>query len=358
MARIHNEVGSVSNLLRIVNGRGEIRFNSLEEIIAFNGGFKKELSNVESDTKITLNTELNQLKETLPGMKSDYESQLRERQSLLNQEIASIDSSINNLPTTELNFLGRLIVNYRKNRLTGKKEALQKDFDILAKKPLKDLERQISDSNNKIAHIENNFNTILKEMSESKITNLNLTKKLIDENYATYAGAIGEQKVLETIKKFPDAYVLINNFHHRFGRALHKRNTDDWIQSIQVDHLLIGPPGVLVIETKNWSKDSVENKELYSPIQQIQRSSYAIFMLLNQIEGVDFSRNNHWGQVKIPVHNILLMINNKPRQEFQYVKVLTLETLYSHVSSLKPVFRNDEIMEISNVLLRNNHELD
>ena len=53
------------------------------------------------------------------------------------------------------------------------------------------------------------------------------------------------------------------------------------IFSVQIDHLLICQSGVFLLETKNWSKRSIKNLDLRSPVEQILRTSYALFVLLN-----------------------------------------------------------------------------
>jgi hypothetical protein len=46
------------------------------------------------------------------------------------------------------------------------------------------------------------------------------------------------------------------------------------------------------------------------------------------------------------------MINQKPREEFQYVKILTLKELCHYVEYFKPIFSLEETQMIANYLLR------
>jgi hypothetical protein len=90
-------------------------------------------------------------------------------------------------------------------------------------------------------------------------------------------------------------------------------------------------------------------------VQQIKRSNFALFILLN--EGIA-SKNlkidqHHWGQRKIPIRNLIVLTNVKPSEEFQYVKILKLNELLSYIKYFKPTFSSQETQEIANYLLNN-----
>jgi Nuclease-related domain len=51
-------------------------------------------------------------------------------------------------------------------------------------------------------------------------------------------GALGESPTAETLKSLPDGYVLINDVTKKLGN---------------IDHVVIGPTGVYVIDVKNWN---------------------------------------------------------------------------------------------------------
>lgn len=59
---------------------------------------------------------------------------------------------------------------------------------------------------------------------------------------AEYRGRRGEQKVFSILKKLPDEYYLLNDI-------VLQRNG----YSVQIDHVVISPYGIFVIETKNYT---------------------------------------------------------------------------------------------------------
>ena len=60
---------------------------------------------------------------------------------------------------------------------------------------------------------------------------------------------------------------------------------------------------------------------------------------------------HHWGDKKIPIRNLIVLTKTKPIEEFQHVKILTVEELISYVNYFKPIFSNDETKRITDRLL-------
>ncbi|MFB9079989.1 nuclease-related domain-containing protein [Flavobacterium procerum] len=176
-------------------------------------------------------------------------------------------------------------------------------------------------------------------------------KKIITALNNTIYGAIGEQKVETVLKKLSDDYILINDFCYSFATPI--KYNGDFIKSIQIDHLLISQAGIFIIETKNWSNRSFDNLELRSPVQQILRTNYALFKLLDdsvQKHNWNFSRQ-HWGNRKIPIKNIIVFINNAPKEQYQFIKILRLGELISYIQYFNSNFTINETESIANYLL-------
>ncbi|QLH48311.1 MAG: NERD domain-containing protein [Bacteroidota bacterium] len=68
-----------------------------------------------------------------------------------------------------------------------------------------------------------------------------------------------------------------------------------------MDHILVSPSGIFLIETKNWSEKSLESLSLRSPVQQIRRTSFVLFKLLNNEMSNYHLRldRHHWGDKNI-----------------------------------------------------------
>jgi hypothetical protein len=159
--------------------------------------------------------------------------------------------------------------------------------------------------------------------------------------------------VVKELEKLSEDHILINDFTCNFHPPIYNRQENDYIKSIQIDHILLSPSGIFLIETKNWSQNSLNDISLYSPVKQIRRANHALFKILNgEISSAKLKLNkHHWGDRKISIRNLIVLINHKPIEEFQYVKVLTLNDLVRYVNYFKPCFSITETQTIAKHLL-------
>lgn len=149
---------------------------------------------------------------------------------------------------------------------------------------------------------------------------------------------------------------MINDFSVSFSPPIYNRQDNDYIRSVQIDHILVGPSGIFLIETKNWSEKSLQTVNLRSPVQQIRRTSFVLFKLLNNEMSNDHLclDRHHWGAKKISIKNLIVMTNTKPQEEFQFVKTLTLSELLGYINYFKPTFSINETQRIADYILKIN----
>ncbi len=97
----------------------------------------------------------------------------------------------------------------------------------------------------------------------------------------------------------------------------------------------------------------MENTDLFSPIRQLKRSNYAIFMSLNQaVSGESLANfSHHWGDRRISPKSILCLINHRPNQEFQYVTTLSENQIANHVMNQRQTFSQIEVNSLVENLL-------
>jgi len=60
---------------------------------------------------------------------------------------------------------------------------------------------------------------------------------------------------------------------------------------------------------------------------------------------------HHWGKRKIPIRNLIVLTGAKPREEFQFVKILTVGELLRYIRYFKPVFSGTETQRIADFLI-------
>ena len=192
----------------------------------------------------------------------------------------------------------------------------------------------------------------LEELKEKEIKEelyqLKTKKSIIKEIQPLISGAIGENKVVQELKRLPDDHFVINDFSINFSPPLYNRNNNDRIFSIQLDHLVISRAGIFILETKNWSKKSVDNEMMRSPVDQIKRSSYALFTLINSNSSSTSIKldTHHWGDRKIPIRNVIVLMKHKPKSNFNYVAIKTLSELNQYITFFEPIFLLSEAEEM------------
>lgn len=292
MTVVVGKIEPLKKIKEILNENGVTRFNSIGEINEFLKNYKYEREELVKTTKVTFDQELKELEETTKKAIQDSNKKL----------------------------INKILFYFKIRNLIKRKSNLEHDReDILSFR-----------------------------LMESK-DKLDSTKELVDSLYPLIAGAIGENLTVKELEKLSNDYYLINDFSMKFDPPIYNRNEDDKIFSIQIDHLIISKSGLFILETKNWSNQSIKSLDLRSPVRQISRTSYALFVLLNSESNVEIVRH-HWGSARIPIRNIIVMTKVKPKEEFKHVKVLTLDQLNGYIQYFDEVFNSDEVKQIFNYL--------
>jgi hypothetical protein len=193
-----------------------------------------------------------------------------------------------------------------------------------------------------------NTDEIVANRCKNELYELDRTKNAVEELRTIIAGAKGEYAVEQELKKLPNNFYVINDYKLDFVRPIINKQTGEKIFSIQIDHLVVSPGGVFILETKNWSQKSIKSLNLRSPIEQIQRSSYALFVFMNKNISIN---THHWGSKQISLKNVLVMTGATTNQKFQYVKVKQLKEINVYLNYFDAIYSDDETKWLANTLL-------
>ena len=80
-------------------------------------------------------------------------------------------------------------------------------------------------------------------------------------------------------------------------------------------------------------------------------------MLNNELSSNKLRLNkHHWGTKKVSIKNLIVLINSKPNEEFQYVKILTLNELMNYINYFKPIYSSAETSKIAEKILEMNYK--
>lgn len=352
MCKVYNSVGCLTQIQSRLREQKVGGNESVEELIHFQQNYGNEREKIIGHYAFLLEQEKEKLSEEIVQLTMAINATKGEVEEKLTLQLEQLKLRLENLPSTLSTVMQVYEYYFKKSVLSTKIWFSELLFNYRLNYSIRHLNPQLTEKNNRFHYLNSNFEEALNNSSLISLTTVDQKKNIIDELSNSIYGAIGEQKVVAEIEKLSNDYILINDFNCIFNPPLFHPEQKQKINSIQIDHLLIGPPGIFLIETKNWSLKSIENMNLRSPIQQIKRSGYALYKLLNgKMATSTFNlKKHHWGDQKVPTRNVLVLLNHKPKENFKFVKVVNLSELLSYVNYFESCLSNNETTSIANYL--------
>ena len=327
----------------------------MDDIRAFRSGYKNSLREIEKKANELLDREIANTKLQYKDLRSELNDNLEKREKDLRFELAELEKFHSDKEKIKSNnFFKKIFFLMRKWKNSKREKVLKNSFDNELRKPYK---RHLKKTKQLLAVIEdkeNNRRKWIREYTFDEIEEKEFILSVFKKKKHLFYGAEGEERAVHELSKLPDTYTVINDYRLRFRRPIYNRKNDDRIYSVQIDHIVVGPTGIYLIETKNWSKNTVERRDLFSPVKQLQRHNFAMFVLLNdavrrrEIKGF----SDHWGDKKISPRRIILLTGYKPKGEYNYVKLLSVFELVSYLSYGESIFSSKVIKSLTAYLDR------
>jgi hypothetical protein len=166
--------------------------------------------------------------------------------------------------------------------------------------------------------------------------------------YRIYEGGWkGEKQVVNLLKnRLGDEYFLINDLYLKAGGG-------------DIDQIVLGPSGVFVLETKNWSGVITCNGDDWhrlgkpkfagNPSLQVKRNATKVKRI---IDNVDLKK-------ELSVHSLLVFVNRNAVLKLKNpsVTVLKLSQLPDYIISLSKVnlYTSQELEALANVIVKQKH---
>lgn len=350
---IHNTIGSLTAIKSHLHEHNVNEFKSLNELINFQKNYSETRQRIISNSSSSLEKEKKSLFDEITQLNVFVKTRKNEVERQLQIELEKLKEQLASFSLARTNAFQEVIAYLKKIAIKTKIRYNQLLFNYR-------ITNSVQPSIIRLSRIEHRYQYIISHFEEAvnkncllQLQELERKKIAIDQINNSIYGALGEQKVVKELEKLSDEYILINDFTYSFSPPIHSRLENDYIKSIQIDHLLISPAGIFLIETKNWSEHSLKNVNLRSPVQQVRRTSFAFFKIISGVTKSNLIiKQHHWGDRKIPIRNLIVLINTKPSEEFQFVKVLTLNELLGYVTYFNSTFSKIETEEIASYLLR------
>jgi len=359
MCRTYNIIGSLTTLKTNLEENNIYDFKSLKEVIDFKSSYPIFQQQIISNHVKLIEQEKNHLIKDLQQLDITIETKKQEAIQSLIIEIEKLKQQLIFLTKdSSSNIFQKLTKYFRQWNCKRELNKKEHNFDAEVMKSINNLLDIRKIKNNRFQFITSQFDMAVEESSQKALSDIERKKSVIDNLNNVILGALGENKVVKTLEYLSDDYILINDFAISFSPTIYNRQENDYIKSIQIDHLLIAKSGIFIIETKNWSEKSLENLNLRSPVQQIRRTSFALFKLLNnEMSSSNQLLDKHrWGDKKISIKNLIVFTNTKPKDEFQYVKILALNELLGYIEFFNPIFSSVETQRIADLLLSINNQ--
>ncbi|ABE51671.1 Protein with nuclease-related domain [Methanococcoides burtonii DSM 6242] len=204
----------------------------------------------------------------------------------------------------------------------------------------------------KLDRLENNIDVEAESRLSHLVSQLNKLEDLKNSN--EYKGALGEIAVIKKLTELSDDYFQFNDVYLELNEYIKFNGSS--LKSAQIDHLVVGPTGVFVIETKNWSKNytqTVFNEGSYTPYDQIQRSSYIVYRYLNDNKyGNAIQKTYHnLANSEVKVKSILAITGSTiPFEKHRFVRVARYNQIPSHIEKSKWLLTTAHINKIASKL--------
>ena len=211
-------------------------------------------------------------------------------------------------------------------------EYVEANFEKEADKRLESILIRLELLKKKKSNIGNNVEKEVNSRLSSLISNIDNIETIRRSN--EYYGAFGELAVIEELNKLSSEYYLFNDLRLELDHYIHFDGSK--LRTAQIDHLVVGPTGVFVIETKYCGKN--RSQELftssYTPYDQVRRASYIVYRILNKDRygnPLQKALYNMKGK-EISTRSIVAIVGNMcPFEPDRRIRLLSHDKLYYHI---------------------------
>jgi len=322
MAKIHGISGSTRHLLKGTKSIHGKNLASLEEITHFHSNFEQILS----ETEITVTRQQNEIILSLSHDEVRLESRLKEG---ITQRTVEVDTEIHEMEMNLKNaagFFPRLrckVHHWIAIRLRSHK----------INSPLSGLRRELHNVQSlKTSHI-----TSKPQVVRNACRNITDTQKFLIENMSFLVGAKGEEHVIRVLSQLPDEYHILNDVNLYFPKYIYWRERNEHIQTCQIDHIVIGPTGIFLLETKNWKTSDIEKKS-DDLKHQVRRAGYALWYYL---------KDDYWSGMPKIRSVVVSMHGSQSGQRFdKYIDVVSPHWLCEYIIRRQRILPEDAIHKL------------
>jgi hypothetical protein len=191
--------------------------------------------------------------------------------------------------------------------------------------------------NRKADHIRNRSRTIRQERY-----NVTGSYEFLKQNESFLIGTEGEEVVINALSRLPDEFHVLNDVNLRFDRAIHWWKHDEYIRTCQIDHIVAGPTGIFLLETKNWKSPDIEIKS-DKLIHQVQRSALALWY---------FTKDYYWMDKQPKIRSIVVSLKGTAsgRRLDKYIDVVTPGWLCNYITRRETILSEEAVKKFVDII--------
>ena len=328
MARIYGQSGCTDLLIQGVRKRGLTDLNSLNNITFFRNHFSDLMREAIEHAKEALTAEIRSLKNRIEQFVAEMKENIGNRESMLLAEKEQIRELVNSSPNI---------------KMPKRLKILENKFEKELKKPFKKNKKTVDKMVNQCEKMELNYDTAIKKRTKKKIKQMNSSKQFLEKKAGFIPGAIGEERVVRELMELPDSFVIFNDVRLNLGKSIRWKKYNEYVKSCQIDHVVIGPSGIFLIETKNWNPATLHQTS-FSPHKQVDRAGYIFFIKFIKL----FKKLGK----KISIRSIVVFTREWPDLNYPQVKQLIPRELVPYILYFPRELMDDEIDSAAQWLVR------
>jgi hypothetical protein len=267
MAIVHGKAASTEYLLYLLPEIDGRRFESSKDIQQFYDNYTEILKEAKTVYRNKIERDIAKLEVEEKSLNCHYNESIALKRRELNERINEFNKELQ----TSRSFFSKI-----KLRV---KVLIETTFiEEKIANSCKHIKNELSQNQIKKSELIKNKESIVNQ----KCGNITTAYHVIYANKTFLIGASGEEEVIEHLKFLPDDYHVFNDVKIDFAKWIYWKKGKDGdknIKTSQIDHLVVGPTGLFLIETKKWRRTDIENKRS-DVVYQIQRANYALWRYL------------------------------------------------------------------------------
>lgn len=326
-ASVYGISGSTQYLLngiQTINGK---KLTNLEEIIQFYKNYEKILE----ETEVTVRKQQDEIISNLSTDEARLDNHLKEGIARRTLEVEGNINNLRNKIDKTRKFFPQLkyqLQYWIENNLRSYRINSQFSGELIELEKVRT--RKANLISNKQRVIQNECNKV------------RASYQFLDQNKSFFIGAHGEELIIDYLSQLSNEYHILNDVNLHFKPAIYWKEKKNYIISSQIDHIVIGPTGVFLVETKNWKSSDIDLKsdEL---IFQVRRSSYALWKYLI----------NYYQRDTMPkIWNVIVSTHgfNSNQKLDKYIDVITPNQLARYITRRETTISPDGIKKLIEIL--------